>query len=456
MSSYDVVIIGGGPGGYSLAERLSEKGKKVAVIEKRALGGVCLNEGCIPTKAFLYCAKQADMIKHSQDYGISVSDVSYNHEFVVSRKNEIVKQLVSGVGAAMKAHGVDVFYETAVIKGGNESGFSVQSGDEQITAQNIVIATGSTVAIPPIEGIEDGISRGFVKTSKEMLDTVNPPKSMVCIGGGIVGLEMACYFATIGAQVTVIEMLPGIAPSMDADIGRTVMRSYKKLGINFLTGGRVCKISDGIVECVDSKGESRQIQCDTVLVSTGRKPCIDVTGLDDIGVKTKNGAIEVDEYMRTNIGGVYAVGDCNGKLMLAHTAYRQAEVAAAHIVGEHDDKMRYDTVASVLYTNPEAACVGLSSEQIKESGLNVKQVKIPMRANGRFLAEGSRDGFCKVIYDIDNDCIVSVSIVGSYASEIIEIAAIMIEQKLPLESLRKFVFPHPTVSEIIKDAIFAI
>ena len=456
MEIFDVVVLGGGPGGYLCAERAAQGGLKAAVIEKRALGGTCLNEGCVPTKSLLYCAKQFSAAQHGESYGVHAQNVTFDHAAVIDRKDKVVKTLVSGVGFTMKSNKVKVYKAEAKILGKNAEGlFEVSAGGETVTAKRLVIATGSEAAVPPIPGAKEGLASGFVMTNREILDLREAPKTLVCIGGGVIGLEMACYFATIGVKVIVIEMMPKIAGPTDPEICDILMKTYKKLGMEFYLNAGVKNIGTNSVSYEDASG-LHTVECDRVLLAAGRRANIVGLDVEKLGVATERGKVITDEHLCTNVPNVYAVGDCNGKLMLAHTAYREAEVAVNHMRGIKD-KIDYSVIPSVIYTNPEVASVGETEQSAKEKGLNVKVVKAPMMFSGRYVAETlNGDGFCKVIYDLTNRQVVGVHIVGSYASEMIYGAAMMVQSKLPLQHLDKIVFPHPTVCETIREALFMI
>ena len=435
MQKFDLIVIGGGPGGYLCAERAGKAGLRPALIEKRALGGTCLNEGCIPTKSLLYCAKQYQAALHGADYGVTAENVSFDHAKVVARKDGVVRTLVRGVGAAMKAHGV--------------------AGGEVLSAPRLVIATGSSAAVPPIPGVKEGLASGFVMTNREILALQTQPKSLVCIGGGVIGLEMACYFASIGTKVTVVEMMPKIAGNTDPEICDLLMKTYRKQGMEFCLGAKVEAVTGAGVVYSDAAGQ-HTVPCDRVLLSAGRRADVTGLGTEAIGLALERGAVVTDARMRTNVPGVWAIGDCNGKLMLAHTAYREAEVAVNGMLGKKD-RIDYSVIPSVIYTTPEVACVGETEQSAKEKGLDVQVVKAPMALSGRYLAENPKGtGFCKLLYDRKNRCVVGVHLVGSYASEIIYGAAMMVHSKLPVQHLDKIVFPHPTVGEVVREALFLL
>lgn len=455
---YDLIVIGGGPAGYLAGERAAQAGLKTAVIEKRALGGVCLNEGCIPSKAFLHCAKVYEYALHGGEYGVSASNVAIDHAAVVARKDGVVKRLVSGVGAKLKSHKVDVLSGEAKIAGKTQDGFEVEvtykdGKTERHTGKKLIISAGSQPVIPPLPGAKEGMESGYILTNREILAITQPPAELAIIGGGVIGLEMASYFNSIGSKVTVVEMLSHIAGPTDREISDMLLKQYKAKGVEFKLDCKVTAIGASSITC-EQNGQSFDIPCDKVLMSVGRKASTADLGLESIGVFTERGAIVTDENMRTNISGVYATGDINGKSMLAHTAYRESEVAVAHILGKRDT-MRYSAIPSVIYTNPEVAGVGETEETAKAKGLSFRVAKLPMSYSGRFLAESPRgDGICKLIIDNKYNRLIGVHILGTYASEMIYGAAMMIEEEMKIDDIKEFVFPHPTVSEIIRETLF--
>ena len=451
---YDLIIIGGGPGGYMAAERAGREGLGVLLIEKRALGGVCLNEGCIPTKTLLNSAKIYDYALHGGAYGVTVDNARLDHKFVLQRKNKVVDMLVGGVKALMKANKVTVVYGEAFILDNT----SVGVGDDVYSGSRLMIATGSVPVVPPIDGVAEGLKSGFVLTSSEMLDLEEVPENLVVIGGGVIGLEMASYYNSAGSKVTVIEMLPKIGGAIDGDISGILAKNYRKKGIEFILGARAAGIRQGAVLCLASEQdrEPSPVLCDKVLLAIGRKPAITGFGLENTGVELERGAIKTDLHGLTSVPNIYAVGDVNGKYMLAHAAYREAEVAVNHMLGKRDI-MRYDAIPSVIYTSPEVACVGESEETAKAKGIDYAAVTVPMVYSGRYLAENSvTDGICKVVIDKNHRNILGVQMIGSYASEIIVSACAMIELQMRIDDVRELVFPHPTVGEIIREAVFRL
>lgn len=455
MQQFDLIVIGGGPAGYLAGERAGAAGLRVAVFEERALGGVCLNEGCIPTKTLLNSAKLYDHARHSEAYGITSDGARLDHKAVIARKDRVVAKLVAGVQAKLKRNKVTVINARATITGRDETGFLVEADREQYNAGKILLATGSGPIIPGIPGVREGLASGFVMTSREILDLTEVPERLVIIGGGVIGLEMASYFNVAGAKVTVVEMLDHVGGALDPELSAGLRKAYEKQGMEFRLGCKVTAVEKNGVRVAAADGE-QIVEADKVLLCIGRRASIDGLGLENIGVLVERGAVVTDENMRTNVSGVYAAGDVNGKSMLAHTAYREAEVAVNHMLGKRD-RMRYHAIPSVIYTNPEVASVGETGESATKKGLLVKTVKLPMIYSGRYLAEvEDGDGFCKLVVDTAYDCLLGVQLMGSYASEMIFGAGLMIETEMKIDDIKELVFPHPTVSEIIRETLFEI
>ena len=455
MELFDLLVIGGGPGGYLCAERAAQGGMKVALFEKKALGGTCLNEGCIPTKTLLNSSKMYRHAMESEAYGVTTTGVTFDHAKVIARKNKVVKTLVSGVGATMSANKVTVITGEATIAGRAEEGFAVQANGETYIGRRLAIASGSETVVPPVPGLKEGLAAGFVVTNREVLDMTQLPRDLVVIGGGVIGLEMAYYFASVGVKVTVIEMMPKIAGATDPEICKVLTDAFEKRNMTFKLSSKVLEVKASSV-VYEENGEKKEIACDKVLLSAGRRPATAGIGLETLNLEMDRAAIVTDRHMCTTVQNVYAIGDCNGKSMLAHTAYREAEVAVNHMLGKQDE-MRYDVIPAVIYTDPEVASVGHSKEGAEKLGMTVKEVKLPMSYAGRYLAEteGGK-GFIKLVVDTDRNRLVGCHMVGSYASEIIMTATMMVDTELNPERLKKLVFPHPTVAEIIREAIFHI
>ena len=450
---YDLIVIGGGPGGYLAAERAGHAGLKTLLFEKNNLGGVCLNEGCVPSKALLNSAKTYVHAKHANLYGVSVGDVSVDQEKVIARKRKVIKTLVSGVGAKMKANHVTVIKEEATIDGKSAEGFRVKSASGVYEAKNLIIATGSSAAVPPIPGVKENLG-DFVLTNREVLELTAIPEKFTVIGGGVIGLEMAAYYAAVGSKVTVVEMLDHIAGPTDREIGTRLQKEMEAMGITFLLSHACEKVEPGKVFVKAPDGSQKVIDADKVLLSIGRRANYMGIGLETIGVETERPGIVTDKLCRTNVPGVYAVGDVNGHHMLAHTAYREAEVAVGTILGKKD-YMRYHANPSVIYTMPEVAAVGKTEEDCKAEGIEYEVKKLSMMYSGRFVAENEgADGLCKITVDSKTRLILGVHLIGAYAGEMIWGAAQMLETHLRVNDARQIIFPHPTVSEIIREVLW--
>ena len=451
--TYDLIVLGGGPAGYLASERAGHAGLQVLCIEERSLGGVCLNEGCIPTKTLLYSAKLYDGAAHGEKYGVTAAGLSIDHAKVIARKNKVVKTLVSGVGATLKATHVATVSAHAVITGRTAEGYTVEAGGETYTGARLLIATGSSPAVPPIPGLKEGLASGFVMTNREILDMTEKPAALAIIGGGVIGLELASYFASIGTHVTVVEMLDHIAGENDPDLVKILQKGLEKKGVTFLLSAKVTSVTADAV-CYEKDGKADAVKADKVLLSIGRRANTRDIGLENIHVEMERGAIVTDAHMKTNQPGVYAAGDVNGKSMLAHTAYREAEVAVNNMLGKKD-VMRYNAIPGVLYTNPELGAVGETEYSAKKKGLDVKVVTLPMRFAGRYLAENEGgDGVCKMVFDNKTRTVLGAQALCNYASEFIVAVGTFIETGLTVDELKEIVFPHPTVSEILREAIF--
>ena len=370
MELYDLIVIGGGPGGYLAAERAAHAGLKTLLFEKNSLGGVCLNEGCIPSKALLNSAKTYLHAKHASMYGVNTENVTVDQAKVIERKRKVVKTLVSGVGAKMRQHKVVVVKEEATIDGKCADGFKIKSASGTYTGKKLIIATGSSAAVPPIPGVKENLG-DFVCTNREVLELTQIPEQFTVIGGGVIGLEMAAYYAAVGSKVTVVEMLDHIAGPTDREISTRLQKELEAMGITFLLGHACEKVEPGKVYVKAPDGTQKVIEANKVLLSIGRRANYMNIGLETIGVKTDRPGIVTDAMCRTNVPDVYAIGDVNGHHMLAHTAYREAEVAVNTILGKKD-YMRYHANPSVIYTMPEVASVGLTEQECKEKGREVE------------------------------------------------------------------------------------
>ena len=459
---YDLAIIGGGPGGYVAAGRAGEAGLSVVLFEKNEVGGVCLNEGCIPTKTLLYSAKVYDYTRHADRYGVQVDASSVDFGAIFKRKVKVVRKLVGGVKAQLRNAQVEVVKGEAVIQGRSAEGIvTIASGEATYEARNLLVCTGSEAAVPPIPGLREGLGTTVV-TNREILSLEEQPGRLVVIGGGVIGMEFASFFNSIGTEVIVIEMLPKILGPMDDEISAMLQAQYAKKGVEFHLSCKVVAVEGNEVVYETPDGETRRAAGDKILVSVGRRANLQGIGLENIGVELalnpagRPYGIKVDEKMRTNVPGVYAAGDVTGFSMLAHTASREGEVAVNTILGR-PDAMRYNAIPGVVYTNPEVAGVGVTEAEAAAKGLDHTVLKLPMAFSGRFVAENERgEGLCKVIIGAKDHKVLGVHMLGNPCSEIIQSACIAIEEGLTVEELKAVVFPHPTVSEIFKETLFTI
>ena len=452
MSKYDLAIIGGGPAGYVAAERAGAKGLKVILFEKKDLGGVCLNEGCIPTKTLLYSAKIYDNAKSGDKYGVTAGDLSFDFAKMMARKNKVVKKLVGGVGMKMKAHKVETVTGEAFIQSRSAEGVKIAADGKLFEANNLLICTGSEAFVPPIPGLKK--EADFILTNREILALKEQPKSLVIIGGGVIGMEFASFFNSLGTEVTIIEMLPEILTGMDKGMSKMLRDMYAKKGINFNLNSRVTELKDNVVY-FEKDGKVESIEGEKILVSVGRRAVTQGFGLENLGVELFKGGIKVDDKMRTNIPNVYAAGDVTGFSLLAHTASREGEVVVNNLSGR-EDRMRYNAIPGIVYTNPEISGVGLTEETAKAKGIDFKVSELPMAYAGRFIAENEGgNGVCKVLVGAKYGEVLGVHMLGNPSSEMIYGACMAIEAEMTLEELEEVVFPHPTVSEIFKETAFS-
>lgn len=449
---YDLLIIGGGPAGYVAAERAGHKGLKVLLFEKKSMGGVCLNEGCIPTKTLLYSAKTYENALHGDKYGVYGENIRFDFSKIMARKNKVVKKLVAGVEGKMKMHHVTVVKGDAMIQGRSPKGVEVSCGGESYLGANLLICTGSEAFVPPIPGLAE--AGDIILTNREILDLKEQPKSLVIIGGGVIGMEFASFYNSLGTSVTVIEMLPEILGQNDFEISAMLRDNYAKRGINFNLNAKVVKIEGNKVH-FEKDGQTQVIEGEKILVSVGRRPVTKGFGLENLNVELLKGGIKVDEKMRTNVPNVFAAGDVTGFSLLAHTASREGEVVVNNLTGRAD-RMRYNAIPGVVYTNPEVSGVGETEESAKAKGLAYKVAKLPMAYAGRFVAENEGGaGLCKVLVGAKHGEVIGVHMIGNPSSEMIYGACMAIEQEMTLAQMEEVVFPHPTVSEIFKETIFA-
>lgn len=447
---YDIAIIGGGPAGYNAAEKAAINGLKTVLFEKNAIGGVCLNEGCIPTKTLLYSAKLLDNMKGASKYGILEGEqAGFDLGKIISRKDKVVKKLTGGVKMKLTSSGVEIVEGVATLLGEKSDKIRISCNEVEYVVKYVLVCTGSDTIIPSIKGLADVA----YWTSKEALEIKELPKSLVIIGGGVIGIEFASFFNSMGVKVTVIEMMPEILGAMDKETSAMLRKEYAKKGIDFHLNTKVTEVSpEGVTIEKDSK--TSIINADRILLSVGRKANTDKVGLSNLSVEILRNGVKVNEYMQTSHPRVYACGDITGYSMLAHTAIRESDVAVNHILGI-DDPMSYKAIPGVVYTNPEIAGIGKTEEELKAAGTYYQVLKLPMAYSGRFVAENELgNGLCKLIID-EEAKIIGCHMLGNPASELITIAGMAIEQGLTVDDFRKVVFPHPTVSEIIHESLFA-
>ncbi len=446
---HDLGIIGAGPAGYVAAERAAEKGLQTVLFDKQYLGGVCLNEGCIPTKTFLYTAKLFDAAKEGSKYGIQADNVSYDWNTIMKRKDKVVRKLVGGVGAKMKKHGVEVVMEHAMIKERKKDHVVLEAGKQEFPCKNILVCTGSEPVILPIPGLE----RKNILTSKEILQVDKVPDKLVIIGGGVIGIEFANIFASMGSEVSVIEMLDEILPGMDKEQAGMLRKELEKKGVSIYTSAKVCRFEKKKV-FFEKEGNEHQLAPDEVLLAVGRKAVVEGFGLEKLEVEMSRGGIVIDKQCRTNLPNVYAAGDVTGFSLLAHTASREAGVAVNHMAGI-PDQMRYNAIPAVVYTNPELSGVGLTEEAAQQKDIPYEVRTLSMAYAGRFIAENEgKNGLCKILSGKKYGEILGVHMMGNPSSEMIYGAAMAIEAQLRVKDMKEIVFPHPTVSEIFKETIF--
>lgn len=453
MQEFDIIVIGGGPAGYNSAEYAAHHGKRVLLIEKKNLGGTCLNAGCIPTKTFLYASKMYHYANGAgEPYGVTAKEAVLDHVAVVKKKDEVVKTLVQGVAGGLRRGKVKVVTGTARVSKEGET-LIVSTEEESFAGKDLIIASGSAPAVPPIEGVKEELERGTVVTSDEILDMTEIPAKLLIVGGGVIGFEMAAYFQEAGSKVTVIEMMDKVLGPNDREVSVLLQQELEKKGVTFYLSSGVTKVSKGVVTFTRD-GRIDVAAYDKALMCVGRRPNSNVEGLAELGVQLERGAVVTDEHLCTNVPHIYAVGDVNGKAMLAHVGYREGEVAVNHILGK-EDRMSYDAICGVVYTSPEAAFVGMSEEQAKAAGISYAVKKASINFSGRHVAEnGMSSGICKILIDKEKDVIIGAALMSSYASEYIYSLALMIENRIPVESIKRTIFPHPTVCEVIRETLF--
>jgi len=450
-----VLVIGGGPGGYVAAIRAAQLGAAVTLVEKEHLGGTCLNVGCIPTKALLHPAELVQSAQKGAAFGVHLKLEEICWSEILSYKNSVVKKLTEGVGGLLRSNGVTVISGTASFLKAKTIEITKADGNHQILeADKFIIATGSVPVMPPIPGLRES---KFVLDSTGALSMEELPKSMLIIGGGVIGIEFACALNAMGCSVTVVEALPRLAPSLDGEMANLLAKQLKAQGIELLLEHKVASITDGesmATVTVEHGGTSIKLKAEKVLCAVGRRPYTDGLNLEAAGIRTERGKVLVNEYLETNIPGVYAIGDCLAQIMLAHTASAQGETAAENAMGE---KVAYKPacVPSCIYSFPEIAGVGLTEEQIKEKGIAYHVGRFPMSANGRALIANGGEGMVKVLIGNEMDEVLGVHILGHGATEQIAEAALAISMEATVEEIIGTIHAHPTITEAVREAVLA-
>lgn len=444
-TEFDVFVIGGGPGGYAAAIRCAQRGASVALAEKEAMGGVCLNRGCIPSKALLGSAHILTLARHAPSMGVDIGEVSPNWRKMQERKNKIVDGFVKGLTGLLKSNKIKIFTGRAIATAPGKIKVESNNGSEEIETKAIIIATGSA----PIEMPVFAFDGQTIISSTEALSLAEIPKSMVIIGGGVIGCEMACIYAAVGTKVTIVELLPQLLPFEDEWVGKTIAREFKKLGIESMTAQKVTGVKTSADVATVSLESGQNLEAEKILAAVGRRAVCDAEIIENLGIETDGPAIKVNEKMETNIGGVYAVGDVAGTTYLAHGAFAEAQIAAANATGGNERIYDYSMIPNAVYTFPEAASVGKNEKTCAKEGIETYVGRAMFRMNGRSAAHNETTGEVRVIKNKANDKVMGVTIVGATATEMIETARALLGSTDKIEDI---CFAHPTVSEVLKEA----
>ena len=438
---YQVAIIGGGPAGYTAAELAGKAGLSVVLFEKNNVGGVCLNEGCIPTKTLLYASKLYYMCANARKYHVSADAVTCDLPKMIARKSKVVRKLVLGIKAKLTAAHVTLVSGEAFVVDKH----TVRCGEETYECENLILCTGSQAVVPPIPGID----KVAYWTHREALDNKEIPQSLVIVGGGVIGMEFASFFCDLGVHVTVIEMMDEILNGIDREIASLLRAAYAKRGVVFKVGAKVTQLKQddsGMYVCYESAGVEDCVAAERLLLSVGRRPVTEGFGLE----YTERCCVKVDGQLRASVPNVYVCGDLNGVSLLAHTAVREAEIAVGAIQGKAE-RMSYRAIPGVVYTHPEVASVGKTEEALQKDGTAYRAIKFPMTYSGRFVAENEgENGWMKVLVDA-GDKVLGVHMLGNPASELIVLGGMLVEDGCTLDTFRRYVFPHPTVGELFRD-----
>ncbi|WP_417444874.1 dihydrolipoyl dehydrogenase [Joostella sp.] len=453
MSKYDVIVLGSGPGGYVTAIRASQLGFKTAVIEKESLGGVCLNWGCIPTKALLKSAQVFEYLKHADDYGIKVSDVDKDFDAIVKRSRGVAEGMSKGVQFLMKKNKIDVIQGFGKLKSGKKVDVKDKDGKTtEYSADHIIIATGArSRELPSLP--QDGKK---VIGYREAMTLPKQPKKMIVVGSGAIGIEFAGFYNSMGTEVTVVEYLPNIVPVEDEDISKQLERSFKKAGVKIKTSAEVTKVDtsgNGVKATIKTKKGEEVLEADVVLSAVGIKTNIENIGLEDVGISTDRDKILVNDYYQTNIPGYYAIGDVTPGQALAHVASAEGILCVEKIAGMHVEALDYGNIPGCTYCTPEIASVGFTEKQAKEKGFDIKVGKFPFSASGKAKAAGTPDGFVKVIFDAKYGEWLGCHMIGAGVTDMIAEAVIARKLETTGHEVLKTVHPHPTMSEAVMEAV---
>lgn len=451
MNRYFIAILGGGPAGYTAAEKASKAGKDVVLFEQNAVGGTCLNVGCIPTKSLLYGAKQYYNASHAQKYGVTAENVAFDFAAMQKRKTIVVRKLVAGIKQRLNNEHCTLVSGAARVLSRTDELVTIECNGETYEAENLLICTGSTNFVPPIPGIQDNPA---VWDSTDALAAQELPKSIIIIGGGVIGMEFATLYHELGVPVTVIEAMPTILPNLDQEVVAVLLEKYRKAGINILTSTKVTAVTDNGLRVTGADGEEASFEADKILVSVGRRA--NLQGLEALtDLELYRGGVVVDEFMKTNLDNVYACGDVTGKIMLAHVAARQAEVCIGRLLRQIPlQRIAYNAIPSVVYTNPEIATVGITEQQAAEMNIETEVRRLPMTFSGRFMAENEGEtGLCKMVVDSKKQTVLGVHMIGNPCSEFVAAASFAVRNGYTIQELEQVVFPHPTVSEILHEIL---
>jgi dihydrolipoamide dehydrogenase len=460
-TSFDVVVIGSGPGGYVTAIRAAQLGFKTAIVEKAYLGGICNNWGCIPTKALLRSAEIYHYMKHAKDYGLSADNVSFDPKAVVERSRGVVKRLNGGVEFLMKKNKITIIWGAArldapgkfTVKKSDVAAPKGALGEGAYQAKHIIVASGARPRALP--GLEP--DKKLVWTYFEAMVPDKMPKSLLVVGSGAIGIEFASFYRTMGADVTVVEVLPQILPVEDAEIAGFARKQFEKQGIKIITGAKVTKLdkkADSVTATIeDAKGASQALTVDRVISAVGVVGNIEGFGLEKLGVKTERGCIVIDPFCKTNVPGIYAIGDVAGPPMLAHKAEHEGVVCVEAIKGMHPHPMDKNLIPGCTYCHPQIASVGLTEARAKETGREIRVGRFPFVGNGKAIAQGEDQGMCKVVFDKKTGQLLGAHMVGAEVTELIQGFVVAMNLETTEEELMHTIFPHPTISETMKEAV---